>query len=170
MAAAGVGQAERQTHGGEIGLDAFDLVGFEVGVYGMAQRAGQLPHQTAGLAEKPVFGRLGGTGDHDRIDAPAVEQCAEHLADQHRERRRRAEPRARGQGAADLDIGAADLDPELGKGRGHAAHQRFGRAELRRAHRQMVKPNLKGLEALGADTEKPAVVRLVGGVEPQIHA
>lgn len=149
----------------------------EEGIVLMKNENGALPMAAGAVSlmgrrsVETVFGGTGsGAGDHDRVDAAVVEQRAEHLADQHREGRRRAEPRARGQGTANLDIGTADLDPELGKGRGHAAHERFGRAELRRAYRQMVKPDLEGLEALRADTEKPAVVRLIGCVKPQIHA
>ena len=94
MAAARIGQAQRQPHGAEIGLYRCDLAGLEVNIQRMAKGAHKLAHKAAGLAEISVLRLLPGAGDNDGVDLAVIEQSAESAANKHRERRRGAQPRA----------------------------------------------------------------------------
>ena len=170
VAAAGVGEAEGESHGGEVRVYRLDLVGAEIHINGMPQRAGQLIHQAAGLAKEGVFGLLRGAGDHQRVDLTVVEKLVEYAPDKHREGRRRAESRAGGEGASYFGVKAAHVQPQLQKRRRHAAHQCLGGAEFGGVYARMIGAHVERVEALGLDMYDAAAVRLAVRVKPAVHS
>ena len=167
MAAAGVGETQGQPHGVKVGLHGLNGIGLEIDVDGLAQRAGELAHQTAGLAEETVFRFLGGAGDDHRVHLPAVEEHGEDAPDEHLKGGGGAEPRAGGQGAADVGVKAADLQSQLVEGGQHPAYQGFGRAEVCRLGGEMVDTHLKIRQNFRMNMHNFGTIRLkIGGDAP----
>ena len=81
VAAAGIREAEGQTHAGKVRVHGLHLAGEKVYVHSPAQRAGELIHKTAGLAEMQVFRLLRGLCDCLCLELSIVVQlveCAHH--------------------------------------------------------------------------------------------
>ena len=164
MAAARIGQAQRQPHGAEIGLYRRHLAGLEIHIQRMAEGAHELAHKAAGLAEIAVLRLLPGAGDNDGVDLAVIEQSAESAANKHRERRRGAQPRADRQRGLDDGVEAADFQPQLGKRAHDAADECLGCAELGRPDKQVVTADVKAIEALRLHMDHFAAVCLTDGV------
>ena len=141
----------------------------EIGVHRLPKGAGELTHKAAGLAEKVILRRLGRPRNDDGLHRPVVKKLAQNLAHQHRESGGGAQPRAGRKRAADDGVEAADIQAQLRKGGQHSAHQGLGRAELRRARREMVDAYAEGLQLRAGDLYGFAEIRLKLGADAAVN-
>ena len=169
VAAAGVCEAEGESHGAEISLYRLDLVRVKIDIYGVPKRAGQLIHESAGLAEILVLGLLCRAGDDHGVDLAIVEQLAQNLADEHSVCRGRTQTRTRRQCRPDLGIEAAAVQTKLAEGRDHAADEGFRRAEFAGTHGGVVQPDRKITVTLGVDVNRVFAVFLEIGVQAEVN-
>ena len=169
MAAAGIGKAEGEPHGMEIGLYRLDLVRVEIDIDCVPKRAGQLIHKAAGLAEILVLGLLRCAGDDNRIDLAVVEQLAQDLANEHGVCRGRTQTRTRGQRRSDLGVEAAAVQTKFAEGCDHAADEGFRRTEFTGAHGGVVQPDRKIAVTFGVDVDGVFAVLLKIGVQAEVN-
>ena len=130
----------------------------------MAEGAHELAHKAAGLAEISVLRLLPGAGNNDGVDLTVIEQGTQGAAYEHREGRRRAQPRADQQRGLDDGVEAPDFQPQLGKRAHDAADESLGRTELGRPDKQVVTADVKAIEALRLHMDHFAAVCLTDGV------
>ena len=81
MAAAGIRQAERETHIGKRRRDRGDLPGGKVDIYRAVERACELIHEAGRLAEVAVFRLLAETRELLGRERAAVVERIENAAD-----------------------------------------------------------------------------------------
>ena len=164
VTASGIGQAQRQPHLVKSCFYGKDLIGSEVHVYTGPQRACQLIHQPAWLAEVLIFRLLCQSCDHDGLQFSIVVVSVENLSHQHRECSGRGQPRPCRQIAGNDRIESADIQAEILHCRSNTADQRSCCSEFLRFNLQISQTDLVFAKSFGLDPNDIVIVLCaVGG-------
>lgn len=151
VAAAGIRQAERETHIGKRRRDRGDLPGGKVDIYRAVERACELIHQAGRLAEVAVFRLLAETRELLGRERAAVVERIENAADKDLKRGRGRQAAARLERGGRPRLKAANLSAGVQNGRRHAAHERPWLAVCARIHGQIVERDGERPEPLRVD-------------------
>ena len=87
MTAARIRQAQRQSHSGEVRVQALHLTGLKIEIHRAIHGARKLVHQAGGFSKMPVFRLLAKLRERVRVQRTAVAERVENAAEQDLKRR-----------------------------------------------------------------------------------